>query len=332
MVLLLTLLRGVSIAAADALIIDHTCTNLGAIPDQWIAQAKSDLHIAYQHTSHGSQLITGMDALRSFPDYGQRYNWSESGESGALDLDDYGIPGCDDLSQGDTIDENGVTPWVTATRNLLDNAGNLHINVIMWSWCSINGHNIPRYLQNMELLISEYGPGGSKPRAADHPVQFIFMTGHAEGQGESGPIYQANQDIRQHCRTNERILFDFADIESYDPSGNYYLNRAMWDNLDYSLNGATANWGREWCAAHAGSELEQLTTGNGVSGYSGCADCAHSGDARSGETINCVLKGRAAWNMFARLAGWQAPTNNGGGSSSSGGGGGGGCFIASLLD
>jgi hypothetical protein len=305
----LTLLLTISgLAVADPIIVDHTCTSLADIPDTWIANAKSDLHIVYQHTSHGSQLITGMDTLRSFPAFGDLYDWDDAGlRAGALDLDDYGIAGCADLSQGDSIDTHGVTPWVTATRTLLDNPANTHVNVVMWSWCSINGHDIDRYLDNMEILISEYGLGGSKPRAADHPVQFVFMTGHAEGQGEGGVIHTANEQIRAHCRTLDRVLFDFADIENYDPNGTYFYDHPMWDNLDYSKNGyRDANWGQEWCAANRGSELEQLTTGDGVSGYSGCAECAHSGSAQADETINCVLKGRAAWHLFARLAGWGA--------------------------
>ena len=69
-------------------------------------------------TSHGSQLISGMNALESFPAFGSTYDWDDSGlQADALDLDDYGIPGCSDLSQGDYIDKFGVTPWVTATLN-----------------------------------------------------------------------------------------------------------------------------------------------------------------------------------------------------------------------
>ncbi len=272
--------------------ITHENAVLANIPQTAIDQAIATLHIAYQHTSHGSQLITGMNSLEAFPAFAGKYNWDDTGEnSAALDLDDRGIPGCADLSQGDSIDSHGVTPWVTATRNLLNNQENSHINVVLWSWCSINQHNAQRYVDNMEILIGEY------PHVA-----FVFMTGHAQGQGTDltpDGVHYNNQLIRNHCRDNGRWLFDFADIESYNPGGDYFWDQNMQDNLNYD----GGNWASQWCAANEGSLLEQLATGNGVEGYGGCQGCAHSSSPQE-SNLNCVLKGSAAWFLWARLAGW----------------------------
>jgi hypothetical protein len=46
--------------SAPPIIIDHTCTDIRQIPESAIEQAKMNLHIAYGHTSHGSQLTTGV--------------------------------------------------------------------------------------------------------------------------------------------------------------------------------------------------------------------------------------------------------------------------------
>ncbi len=298
----ITILNGSHSYADYKILIDHTCTDTGAIPESALTHAVSSLHIAYQHTSHGSQLITGMNCLENYPEFGNRYEWSDSGASG-LDLDDYGIPGCADLSQGDYIDSNGVTPWVTATRTLLDNSANSHINVIVWSWCSIRGHNAQRYVDNMEILISEYGEGGSKVGPERPAVKFVFMTGHAEGYGENltvNGVHYNNELIRSHCQTNNRILFDFADIEAWDPDGSYFWDLAMEDNLDYS----GGNWAVEWINANPGSELEQLTTGEAVDSYDGCTGCAHSSSPEAAN-LNCILKARAAWWLWARISGWD---------------------------
>lgn len=305
-------------AWGGGIVVDHTSTDLSAIPDEFIAKAKSELHIVYTHTSHGSQIISGMDGLAGYPSFGSKYSWRNDshGDDTSLSLKDRAFQGPEpDLSQGDNdADQDGIADWAEFTAEFLDQEENRHVNVIMWSWCNIGGHDIERYLRSMEWLISEFGEGGSRTRAAEHPVQFVFMTGHANGDGENDSSDAQNRKIREHCQANNRILFDFADIENYDPDGNYFLNRRLDDALYYDRDGdgsRESNWASEYLERHDGEELDRLTTGEGVAGYDGIASCAHSpeGGETSDARLNCVLKGRAAWHLFAVLAGWEAGEN-----------------------
>jgi len=290
---------------SQAIIIDHSCTKLDSIPESAILQEKSDLHIAYDHTSHGSQLTTGMSGLigqTNLVGYkGDIYNWNDGGTDGALDLHDYFSP------VGDLGNEDG---WAPATRTYLDDAANSDVNVIIWSWCNIHGHDIDKYLTNMEILISEYGPGGTKISDGTRsvPVTFVFMTGHTNaGSTENEWTFNANKQIRQHCIDSSRVLYDFYDIECYDPDGNYFGDgeadlsnygtynglKDLEDDCSYNIDGGRGNWAVEWRNTHT----------EGVDWYS--CSAAHS------DALNGNLKAYAAWWLWATLAGWEdgIPTN-----------------------
>ena len=273
------------------IIVDHSSTDIDDIPNEWIEAAKENLRVRYVHTSHGSQLTAGgMTALTNYSDdYAVKYDFGGGIGNEQLTISD--------SWSTDLGNEDG---WHVLTREYLES--NPDCNVIMWSWCNIYGHDIPKYLNNMELLISEYSTGGTMGR----DVTFVFMTGHTNTNSQNEWTYNANMQIRNHCIENNRVLFDFYDIETYNPdeeyfgdgdqNGNYVGFRDLSDALDYNLvDGGRGNWGLEWVAANPTSELTEL------SDPEICTSCAHSDIAR----INCVLKGMAAWHLWARIAGWD---------------------------
>ncbi|MCK4852908.1 MAG: hypothetical protein KAT31_01570, partial [Bacteroidales bacterium] len=157
---------------------DHAhLEDLKNIPIAWINQAKNDLHIAYWRTSHGSQILSGMNVLDAFMGGDGIYTREAEKIAGTLYLEAH----FGDLSaQEDT--------WPQITRDYLDAPENQDVNVIMWAWCQIQGHDgdkDPGYCSKMEGLIAEYGPGGTKILSEERtvPVHFVFMTGHVNGQG-----------------------------------------------------------------------------------------------------------------------------------------------------
>jgi len=262
------------------LIIDHTCTDISQIPESAIEQAKNNLHIAYGHTSHGSQLTTGMSGLVGFANNGglglslptDIFVWNNGGTGGALDLHDNAMAG-----------DCGYYPqWVDETKAYLDDPSHTDVNVIIWSWC---GQVDDKYAAG--TLDSEYLTPMSQLEADYPSVKFIYMTGHVDHWDDSNNK-AANQMVRDYCISNNKVLYDFADIESYDPDGTFY--EFPHDNCDYyeSVSGSKlGNWAIEWQNSHT----------EDVDWY----DCisAHS------QPLNANRKAYAAWWLWARLAGWN---------------------------
>ncbi len=266
------------------LIIDHTCTNIARIPESAILQAKVKLHIAYGHTSHGSQITDGMTGLVGFANAGGKglslgrniFAWNHGGTGGALDLHDYAM-----------ADDVGYFPqWVNSTRAYLNDPGNAPTNVVMWSWCGqvsskyANDTLLSEYLEPMSQLEKDY------PR-----VTFVYMTGHVDHWDDANNK-AANQVIRDYCEANNKVLYDFADIESHDPDGKYYAFPG--DDCTYfrSRTGPDlGNWARQWQNTHTVN----------VDWY--VCSSAHS------EPLNANQKAYAAWWLFARLGGWHYPAD-----------------------
>jgi hypothetical protein len=198
---------------------------------------------------------------------GDPFTYSPDGTGSTLAYDD---------SLSADLGHNGDLSWVGPTRDQLDSPTNDR-NMVMWSWCggvydnTVEGINV--YLSAMDQLETDYPM-----------VTFVYMTGHLPSPGEDdyANLRARNDQIRDYCRTHDKVLFDFADIESYDPDGTYFFDQHAHDDCSYD----GGNWADQWCAVHPG----QCPT---------CAGCAHS------HCLNCLQKGRAFWWMMARLAGWN---------------------------
>jgi hypothetical protein len=273
---LAALIMPAALNAHEHMRIDHTCTDLQKIPAAWLDSAQAKLRIGYGHTSHGSQLITGMQALEDYFSDGRFEFGNYSATSGLRLYDGY-------AGGGYLANDVGYDGWVQKSRDFL----NAHpdCNVLIWSWCGqVNDKSdlAAFYLNPMHALEQEY------PQ-----VTFVYMTGHLEGLGTNGSLFRANQQIRDYCSANNKVLFDFADIEKYNPDADtnfqqYNANDECY--YDHPLLGRR-NWAQDWLDANPQSELAQISTQ--------CGSCAHSNH------LNCVRKGIAAWYLWARIAGWH---------------------------
>jgi len=187
-----------------AIVVDHRHTDISRIPAQWIQAVRGTVRVHYAHTSHGSQITVGLELLDAafpelafFPDYcrvpeDNRYLRLMDGQMGDW-CETYVTPEL--YWQGDD--------GLNLTRRVLDRFA---VEVSGWAWCSqldyFTTEETRQYLNAISQLESEY----------PH-VTFVYMTGNAQSTERNR--FDRNEQIRDFCRENDKVLFDFADLDCW---------------------------------------------------------------------------------------------------------------------
>ncbi|MDY0042150.1 MAG: hypothetical protein RBS57_17705 [Desulforhabdus sp.] len=190
-------------AFSQGIVVDHACTDISQIPDPWIDYVKSALMVHYAHTSHGEQITIGLELLSANSKYAYYPDCCSMPQASTyLSLmDGQYIDYCETYVTPDLYWEGGYA--LDITRSVLNT---MDVNVSGWAWCSqldyYSASEVQAYLDAMSQLEKEY----------PH-IRFIYMTGNAQSCEPNR--HERNNQIRNYCRANNKILFDFADLDSW---------------------------------------------------------------------------------------------------------------------
>jgi len=255
--------------AQAAIVIDHTCTDISQIPQEWLDAAKQQMRIHYSHESHGRQIVYGLLGLELINSV--KYSVAIRPDNTAQ-LPPPENPPAVRMYDGqppewvaDAEDYWNTTSGINRTQNVINTLLPYGLNVDAWCWCwqldTASQQYTQKYLNTMAAL-----------EAANPAVTIVYMTGNAQTSSQSGyNRYLRNEQIRQFCIQNNKVLFDFGDIDAwYDGEQRTYQYAGHTVPLQHS------HWAGDYSSSHTNYE-------------------------------GCLNKGRAFWWLMACLAGWDNP-------------------------
>jgi hypothetical protein len=264
--------------SGQAIIIDHNNTDITSIPSGWIETAKQKIAWIFVHSSHGSQLVTGAQFLSPYQNP-PLYNFIN--HDGRPADHNFYIPAQIDpiaLRMGNDSMEGWYEPeFIFKIQTHIDdsNYGPDDIPVFMFAFCGEMSYFTPAEVQQY-LDLMAWGE-------STYPeVTFVYMTGHSDDVADQDVLNANNNMIRDYVIAHNKILYDFNDIENYQPDG----------SLPPATPDDSCPWCQTWCDNHPGF----------------CPDFSSMGECSHTHPLQCWLKSQAMWWLSARLAGWDGQT------------------------
>ncbi len=208
---LLAFLMVSGLCHAEGILVDHACVDAQdtVIPAEDLGRARG-LKVLFGHQSVGNNLIAGLAVLgRNHP---ERYGWRIQAQPNLAWFQGGGGLG------HFPVGRNGDGPGkVRDFVRWMDTLGyGAAVDVAMMKLCFVDlqgpaGSDAPG-------LFQAYREGMESLEQAHPTVRLVWWTQPLVKQGNR-VRNEFNQMVREHCRSQGKCFFDFADLESHDPAG-----------------------------------------------------------------------------------------------------------------
>jgi len=275
--LVLPFVASVSASRIDAIIIDHNCVDIFAVPESYVLPAAS-LRVLMRHASVGQGIIWGLDCLAGDHPTNSACSCFPAGK---YDRDKWVF----EARLGDWRDK--VDDLVAQTASRLDD-----FDVFMMKFCYIDalGDSHPDW---------EYFRGRMEKLEADYPGKtFVWWTIPLTRDGQPGTDL-FNAQMRSYCAAHGKVLFDIADIECHEADDTRLVNASGNEII-------SANYTKEIHAGHlnptgrvrVASAFWYLMAR--VAGWNPCSCVDHNDTADSdpgGESFELTLGPKASWSQ-----------------------------------
>ncbi|HLP77663.1 MAG TPA: LamG-like jellyroll fold domain-containing protein, partial [Candidatus Paceibacterota bacterium] len=237
----------------------------------------------FTHASVGGNMIEGMQTLHSANASRYQLGTATAGDGSNV------YPPPASTVPGTIYDAARGNPGWTAKFTMFDNAVRTlgwrspKTDIAMDKLCYIDQDANPtNYIAMMTTLETDF-PG----------TVFVYATMPLESSANSANILRAgyNNFVRAHCQLNNRVLFDIADIESHDLSGNPVTFTNATKVYERMFSGYTSD----------GGHLNALGEQRVALGWYATAAAIASASAEPQWTTNNLPSGLIAW--------WQAESN-----------------------